>query len=257
MPTFPDDAARQDQAESHPPLLCWFCEQSYPLGILLRDSILIARDEREGGPYYLFHCPFCLKDNRIEESRRGRWFSSPNVKVGFLDFLFNWGGGAGRDGGSEALLKAIAWLRENEDRRRYFFERDGDSRYSGTSFLRRLWPWASGRPLEAEPRRGAGAARPSRAGGDASGAAGAGGSRGEREDAGADSRPRSPRLLSPHEILGVPPGASLEVVKQRFHALAVKYHPDKVHHLGEEFQKEAHRRFIELQKAYEALCQRR
>ena len=33
----------------------------------------------------------------------------------------------------------------------------------------------------------------------------------------------------------------------------MQYHPDKVHHLGEEFEKVAHEKFTELQRAYEKL----
>ncbi|MCH2364189.1 MAG: hypothetical protein MK138_03985 [Planctomycetes bacterium] len=38
--------------------------------------------------------------------------------------------------------------------------------------------------------------------------------------------------------------------------MAVQYHPDKVHHMGEDFQKVAHEKFLELQKAYNRLTSR-
>ena len=35
--------------------------------------------------------------------------------------------------------------------------------------------------------------------------------------------------------------------------MAKKYHPDKVSHLGEEFQKKANEKFQEVNKAYEKI----
>jgi DnaJ like chaperone protein len=39
--------------------------------------------------------------------------------------------------------------------------------------------------------------------------------------------------------------------------MAVKYHPDKVMHLGEEFQKSAKDKFLKVQEAYEILKKER
>ena len=57
----------------------------------------------------------------------------------------------------------------------------------------------------------------------------------------------------PYETLGVEPGASKEEVKAAYKKLAAQYHPDKVQHLGEEFQKLAHEKFVAIQKAYDEL----
>lgn len=57
----------------------------------------------------------------------------------------------------------------------------------------------------------------------------------------------------PYEILGVRRNASQEEIKQAYKQLAGKYHPDKVSHLGREFQTLAEDRFKEIQEAYEAL----
>jgi len=45
-------------------------------------------------------------------------------------------------------------------------------------------------------------------------------------------------------------------VRRAFHRLAVQYHPDKVHHLGEAFQAMAHVKFQELLRAYDSLMNR-
>ncbi|HBE89507.1 MAG TPA: hypothetical protein DDW67_10255 [Elusimicrobia bacterium] len=57
----------------------------------------------------------------------------------------------------------------------------------------------------------------------------------------------------PYKVLGVPENASTDEIRQAYLRLANKYHPDKVEHLGEEFRELAHRRFKEIQAAYEAL----
>jgi len=54
----------------------------------------------------------------------------------------------------------------------------------------------------------------------------------------------------------VRPGADEAEVHRAFRRLAKRYHPDKVHHLGEEFQRVATRKFQELQRAYETLARR-
>lgn len=61
---------------------------------------------------------------------------------------------------------------------------------------------------------------------------------------------------SPYTILEIPPGASKEEIKAAYRRLAAKYHPDKVQHLGREFQKLAEERFKEIQQAYDQLIAR-
>ncbi len=51
----------------------------------------------------------------------------------------------------------------------------------------------------------------------------------------------------PHKLLGVPPGASLETIKQAYRRLARQYHPDVV---GEEFKEQ----FQRVNEAYRTLC---
>ena len=57
----------------------------------------------------------------------------------------------------------------------------------------------------------------------------------------------------PYEILGVEKGAPLNEVKAAYRKLAIKYHPDKVNHLGDEFKVLAEKRFKEIQEAYQEL----
>jgi len=64
------------------------------------------------------------------------------------------------------------------------------------------------------------------------------------------------REEDPYTVLGLEPGASREEVKAAYRRLVAQYHPDKVAHLGKEFQDLAHRRLIEIQQAYQRLTGR-
>jgi len=57
----------------------------------------------------------------------------------------------------------------------------------------------------------------------------------------------------PYRILELPPGASQSEIRAAYRRLAARYHPDKVAHLGEEFQKLAEIKFKAIQAAYDAL----
>ena len=58
---------------------------------------------------------------------------------------------------------------------------------------------------------------------------------------------------NPYTILNVPKDASPEEIKKAYRELANKYHPDKVHHLGDEFRELAEQRFKEIEEAYREL----
>ena len=58
---------------------------------------------------------------------------------------------------------------------------------------------------------------------------------------------------NPFDVLGIERDASEEEIKKAYRKMANKYHPDKVAHLGKEFQEIAEKRFKEVQKAYEML----
>lgn len=54
-----------------------------------------------------------------------------------------------------------------------------------------------------------------------------------------------------YKILEISKTASDDEVKKAYRKMAVKYHPDKVSHMGEEFQKSAKEKFQKVQEAYE------
>jgi len=60
--------------------------------------------------------------------------------------------------------------------------------------------------------------------------------------------------FDPFSVLNVRRGATLDEIKRAYRDMLTKYHPDKVTHLGEEFQRMAHDKSIEIRKAYELLC---
>ena len=60
-----------------------------------------------------------------------------------------------------------------------------------------------------------------------------------------------------YEILGVQKGAASDEVKKAYRRMAMKYHPDKVSHLGEDFKKVAHEKFRKVQEAYDRIKKER
>lgn len=57
----------------------------------------------------------------------------------------------------------------------------------------------------------------------------------------------------PHEVLGIPRGASKEELSRAYREQMKLYHPDRVSGLGDELQRVAHRKTLEIQAAYERL----
>ena len=64
---------------------------------------------------------------------------------------------------------------------------------------------------------------------------------------------QSDRAFDPYQILSIPTSSSQETIRSAYRSRMTEYHPDKVAHLGEELQKLAHRKVLEIQKAYQQL----
>jgi len=86
-------------------------------------------------------------------------------------------------------------------------------------------------------------------------ASGAGQGSARSQTTGAD-RSAGDRDRDPYAVLGVSCNASPEEIKKAYKRLAAQYHPDKVHHLAEDFRELAEKRFKEIQAAYDAIGRR-
>lgn len=60
-----------------------------------------------------------------------------------------------------------------------------------------------------------------------------------------------------YKILEIDINASDEEVKKAYRKMAVRFHPDKVAHLGEDVKKEAQQKFVKLQEAYDNIKKKR
>jgi DnaJ like chaperone protein len=60
----------------------------------------------------------------------------------------------------------------------------------------------------------------------------------------------------PYTVLGVDRRASPDEIRAAYRRMVAQYHPDKVSHLGKEFQEMAHQKLIAIQQAYEVLMPR-
>ena len=62
---------------------------------------------------------------------------------------------------------------------------------------------------------------------------------------------------SAYNILEVDPSASDQEIKKAYRKMANKYHPDKVSHLGEDFQDAANQKFQKVNEAYDKIKKER
>jgi DnaJ-domain-containing protein 1 len=61
------------------------------------------------------------------------------------------------------------------------------------------------------------------------------------------------RELDPYDVLGISPGASKDEIRSAYRGLVAKYHPDKLAHLGHEFQGIAREKALAINRAFEIL----
>lgn len=66
-----------------------------------------------------------------------------------------------------------------------------------------------------------------------------------------------PETDSSYKILEIEPSSSNDEVKKAYRRMAMKYHPDKVSHLGEDFRKTADEKFKKVNEAYEKVKKER
>jgi len=60
-----------------------------------------------------------------------------------------------------------------------------------------------------------------------------------------------------YKILEIDDSATDQEIKKAYRKMAMKFHPDKVHHLGPEYQKDAQEKFRKINEAYEEIRKQR
>ena len=210
---------------------CWHCRTSLRIDWIFRDGLLRGREENEGGPYRIYPCPSCRRENRIESLGSGRFYASPARDLGLVDWLVGWIEPLAPDD----FLKLQEWQQKYGEERRLIFEQAGLQTYSGL----RWGQWVS-RNASAEtetrsaPETGQSSSRFSKQ----------------------QSRPGSQQNLPLHhplKILGLPREATPEQIRSRFRDLVKQYHPDKHGDLDRSRVDEASEKLKSLITAYEKL----
>ncbi len=79
------------------------------------------------------------------------------------------------------------------------------------------------------------------------------GTSGEQRASGQQRAAESEPAFDPHHVLGIDPSASADEIRDAYKTRMSEYHPDKVEHLGVELREVAHRKSLEIQKAYRQL----
>ena len=65
------------------------------------------------------------------------------------------------------------------------------------------------------------------------------------------------RDADPYRVFGLSRAADAEAIKKAYRELIAKYHPDRLHHLGDEFKGLAARKTTAINKAYEKIKRER
>jgi hypothetical protein len=63
--------------------------------------------------------------------------------------------------------------------------------------------------------------------------------------------------VDPYEVLGVDRGQGFEAIRSRYKEKLLQYHPDRVQHLGKEFEEMAERKTKEITEAYQQILRER
>ena len=90
--------------------------------------------------------------------------------------------------------------------------------------------------------------------GQRAGASGAGA--GASQSRGGDATEERTGRFDPYEVLGIERGASQDDIRRAYHEQLRRYHPDRVDGLGDELQRVAHARTLDIRRAYDALKRR-
>ena len=212
---------------------CWYCRGALRARFVDRDGLIRGRDAAKGGPYRLYRCPRCLRENKVEQNRAGRRFASPPKEISLFDYLFGWI----EPLAPEDYLRILEWQEESGPARRAFFESGGDRRYSGGivgRVVRRIL--GKGRPPAEEKAK----EKPAK----------------KKEGEKATPKEKAPRPIPhPYRVLGVSPDASDEEIRSAFRDLARRWHPDKQR--DPEQIEEATRRWQQLMRAFESIQKHR
>jgi len=83
------------------------------------------------------------------------------------------------------------------------------------------------------------------------------GHEGRRESEGASSKRTAPGSSDPYEVLGVDRGEGFEEIRRRYKEKMLQYHPDRVLHLGREFQEMAEGKTREITEAFQKILRER
>lgn len=68
---------------------------------------------------------------------------------------------------------------------------------------------------------------------------------------------KGPGPADPYEVLGADRGEDFETIRRRYREKLLQYHPDRVHHLGREFQEMAERKTKEITEAFRKIARER
>jgi len=80
---------------------------------------------------------------------------------------------------------------------------------------------------------------------------------GRSESEGASSKKAAPGSSDPYELLGVDRGQGFEEIRRRYKEKLLQYHPDRVMHLGREFQEMAEGKTKEITEAFQKILRER